>query len=293
MTEPVNHGVIPGRQPSDYVAGEAASVIEYTINNPSGDYEEDLPTGERQFGRGGDKMNCVTQSWDNSIETQLNRMIRFKLLPPSAWAFLRDNGYLDSNGKVNLNDRIPSILNGTTPAGNYLWQVADVYRSIGIFPHGILPDDPNLTWSEYYNRNLITPAMLALGQESLKHFSFPFEWVPVTRPSFEFHLKQAPLQVVKPGHAIEGYKTIVDIAGYFDTYEPYKKTIGINQLTDAMKIVVVPKGSKKMNQTKVVLGKDGKTVWICTPCSKMEVLKERASVEGFELPSEIPPASSL
>ena len=47
------------------------------------------------------------------------------------------------------------------------------------------------------------------------------------------------------------------------------------------------------NQTKVVNGKDGKTLWICTPYSKMEVLKERASIEGFELPADIPPAASL
>lgn len=47
------------------------------------------------------------------------------------------------------------------------------------------------------------------------------------------------------------------------------------------------------NQTKVVLGKDGKTVWICTPVSKMEVLNERAGVEGFEVPASIPPASTL
>jgi hypothetical protein len=47
------------------------------------------------------------------------------------------------------------------------------------------------------------------------------------------------------------------------------------------------------NHTKVVMGKDGKTVFICTPCSKMEVLKERASVEGFDLPAQIPQATTL
>jgi murein DD-endopeptidase MepM/ murein hydrolase activator NlpD len=49
----------------------------------------------------------------------------------------------------------------------------------------------------------------------------------------------------------------------------------------------------KMNQTKVALGKDGKTVWICTPVSTMEVLKERAAVEGFDVPTPIPPTASL
>jgi murein DD-endopeptidase MepM/ murein hydrolase activator NlpD len=50
---------------------------------------------------------------------------------------------------------------------------------------------------------------------------------------------------------------------------------------------------ESMNQTKVVLGKDGKTVFICTPVSKEIVLTERAGVEGFAIPNPIPPASSL
>jgi hypothetical protein len=56
---------------------------------------------------------------------------------------------------------------------------------------------------------------------------------------------------------------------------------------------LIPKSQQPMNQTKVVLGKDGTTVYLCTPCSKMDVLQERSSVEGFPIPNPIPPASSL
>lgn len=57
-------------------------------------------------------------------------------------------------------------------------------------------------------------------------------------------------------------------------------------------IILAYKGAS-MNQTQVRLGKDGKTVWICTPVSKMDVLTERASVEGFMVPNPIPPTSDL
>lgn len=48
------------------------------------------------------------------------------------------------------------------------------------------------------------------------------------------------------------------------------------------------------NQTKLVLGKDGKTVYKATPvATDFENLKKQASVEGIEVPNPIPPAASL
>jgi hypothetical protein len=51
---------------------------------------------------------------------------------------------------------------------------------------------------------------------------------------------------------------------------------------------LIPKETLPVNQTKVVLSsKDNNTVWLCTPVSKMEVLQDRASVEGFVIPVTI------
>lgn len=49
-----------------------------------------------------------------------------------------------------------------------------------------------------------------------------------------------------------------------------------------------------MNQTKIVVGKDGKTLFKATPiATDFENFKKQLGVEGIELPNPIPPASSL
>jgi len=49
-----------------------------------------------------------------------------------------------------------------------------------------------------------------------------------------------------------------------------------------------------MNQTKVVLGKDGKTLYEARPIAiSLEEYKKQASVEGILIPSPIPPSSTL
>lgn len=73
----------------------------------------------------------------------------------------------------------------------------------------------------------------------------------------------------------------------------YDYNNGYHGLVDPKPLLLNGNEKPMTNQTRVVLGQDGKTVWICTPVSKMDVLNERASVEGFEIPSPIPPASDL
>lgn len=52
--------------------------------------------------------------------------------------------------------------------------------------------------------------------------------------------------------------------------------------------------NKPMNQTKIVLSKDGKTVYRAVPvATDFENFKKQAGVEGIEVPNPIPPASSL
>ena len=48
------------------------------------------------------------------------------------------------------------------------------------------------------------------------------------------------------------------------------------------------------NQSKVVLSKDGHTVYVCTPiATDFANFQKQASVEGIEIPNPIPPSSSL
>lgn len=56
---------------------------------------------------------------------------------------------------------------------------------------------------------------------------------------------------------------------------------------------LIPKDNR-MNQTKVVLSKDGKTVYKAVPIAEdFANFQKQAAVEGIDIPSPIPPASSL
>jgi hypothetical protein len=49
-----------------------------------------------------------------------------------------------------------------------------------------------------------------------------------------------------------------------------------------------------MNETQVVLSKDGKTIWLCTPvATDWPNFLKQAAVEGITVPATIPPSSSL
>ena len=49
-----------------------------------------------------------------------------------------------------------------------------------------------------------------------------------------------------------------------------------------------------MNQTQVVLSKDGKTVWLAVPiATDWDNFVKQANVEGITIPNPIPPSSSL
>ncbi len=237
----INHGVKIGFSHTDYWANKVSGVLPYEIVLESGNWDSDLPTPEIQWGKGGDKAHCVTQACNNTFETRFERLRILRRISPEALHFLERNGYFDENGKLNLNERIPSCLNGTDKDGNFLNIVAEWTRQNGIFPKGILNDDPGLPWNEYYDKSKITQEMLDLGKESLKYFDFPYEWVETSRESLMKHLKQSPLQVVLPGHDVMNFMTINSPNGinYFDTYVPHKKKT--DSVLWAMKSMIVPK----------------------------------------------------
>lgn len=253
-----NRGVILGQRPEDYKVGDNSPLV-WQERNPSGDWSDFTPTPEKQWGAGGDKMNCVTQSKNNVVETQLIFLHSNRLVPDAAWAWLGSKGYLDENGKPNFNDRIDAILNETTLEGNYLWKVADCARRFGLFPESVLPSDENLSWAEYYKRELITVQILSeYGEESKKYFEIFFEWVPVTKADLMKHLKHAPIQIVFPNHAVEAITMLNngDVARYFDTYDPFVKNMNFSNLTSALKIIIATKDAPVTKRFKI--NQDGK-----------------------------------
>lgn len=240
--EIINHGVLVGESPlgTDYHA-DVNSPLGFEPRRPSGDWTPDLPTEEWQKDPtkpGTDKMNCVTQSYHNCIETIMIADRREGRMSDFHWDWLKANGYIDKNGKPNFNDRISAILNETTHDGNWLYKVAEKAREYGLFPETVLPSDESLSWDEYYRKELVTPDILKIGLEFKKYFLTNYEWVNVLKLSE--HIMHTPLQIVKPGHAIEEI-TKPDPLKYFDTYKPFIKSLNASNVISAMKHLVTYK----------------------------------------------------
>lgn len=222
-----NRGVLLGKRPTDFIAG-AQGALPYVVNVEDGNWVPFKPTPENQYGAGGDRFNCVTQSAQNSIKMLLIEQIMHKKMALSDIQWLTDKGYIDQFGKVQFSVRFNSITNGTIPGvGNYLYIVGDDLKNTGLIPESMLPDDNSISSEEYYNKNNITSAMTALGKEFLTRFKINYEWLNANNPFIEEMqkaLKQSPVQIVinSGTHAVAEILQLSDIWKYLDSYPPYE-----------------------------------------------------------------------
>lgn len=195
--------------PTAWVSG-AESGIEYKVELPSGDWRPWSPTYEGQTRHKFDAVSCVCYSGQNCLEPQLRRQFSLSLLPADAAGFLAKNMYLDKNGLPNFSDRFSAIKSGTTPNGNYMSNAPDSFRNDGLIPEWMLPFPEDIAAQaptigqeaavrKYLDPKVITPAMVAMGQEFKKHFEVKYEvvWYGLFGPAdievLQYHLKQAPL----------------------------------------------------------------------------------------------------
>jgi hypothetical protein len=142
--------------------------------------------------------------------------------------WLKDNGYLDENGKLNFSERFTAKLSGTGHNGNSFKSVAEAIRKTGLIPEKVLPYNKNMSWDEYYNG--ITSEMLKLGREFIKHF--PINYESVDKFEFPEALKYSPVQVaihayngvnngiyIKTGNTINHAVMLFKPNYIFDSYE--------------------------------------------------------------------------
>lgn len=263
-----NFGVIVGRRPRDFVAG----TLPYQVRNESGNWKPYLPPGEWQRDVI-DTMACVSFSLLNCIETQEK--------------FL-------TGSQTNYSDRWLAMMSGTTPQGNYLTVVADTVRKYGLVKEESWPTPDDFTWESYYEvpTSEKMAELKAEGQKWLKTRTLDYEWVGTDLNTILKELKHCPLQLIIPGHAIEGFYEEADVMNYFDSYSPFEKQTQRSFLTDILKPLLTIK--EMPNQTKIVLSNDGHTVYRCEPiATSFEDFKKQMSVIGVEVPSPIPPSSDL
>lgn len=247
-------------QPTDSIAG-AESIITYEeINANWGEY---LPTEEKQKFDLFDTLGCTTFSLLNSVESQVNYLIRNKLTKEQIKK-LEDLGYLDGNYKFNCSDRFTAKMSGTTKKGNYQTNVAYSIRHDGILPErDWLPSD-KFEWDEYYAE--IPQALKDKAKEILEIFEFRYEWVITpeykehVNEILDYHLKQAPVQIAAPvcpkwnnkgvvptcpliesSHATMVYGQNSSIED-FDHYVPFKKKLALDYpIPWGLKMVVLIK----------------------------------------------------
>lgn len=268
--EYIEHGVLLGKKPSDYVAGEF-TFIGFEDRNPSGDWRPYLPTKEIQYGKE-DSMSCVSFSAINAIEIQQK--------------FL-------TGKEENYADRWIAVKSNTTPQGNYLYTVAETIREYGLVKESSFPAPPNYTFSAYHAKP--SPELNAQlekeGKEWKQEWDFRYEWVQATKSEMLKHIKQAPLQIVIPGHAIVNFLCEQDVVNYFDTYNPHEKKTPYANVQAVMKILLTKKNMEK----KYLVINDGGKIYIAllqgfggtlVAAKSLEALDDLKS--ALEVPADAP-----
>jgi hypothetical protein len=99
------------------------------------------------------------------------------------------------------------------------------------------PAPTNFQWADYYTAPPIE--VINKAKEFLLDWQINYEIIDWNKDVLMYHLKQSPLQVTIPGHAIMNFFTTADIIRYFDTYSPYIKET--QQIGSALKYVLTRK----------------------------------------------------
>jgi lysozyme len=224
-------GLIPTYpKPEDYVMGGETAIKRVKRTK---DWKPYAPALEKQYGLTFDTLSCTSFSFCNVAEFQVNYMIANKELSPEALKWLTDEGYIDSDGKVNFSDKYVAIGSGTTERGNDGRTVAEFVRTNGLIPEKDLPLGEVSTQKEYLNSAQITPAMRAKGKLFLKYVKVQWEWLFFdSNAGFNEDLQvngtieEAPIMlgITTPAThmtCLYGYDHDTTNFKVFDTYEPF------------------------------------------------------------------------
>lgn len=222
---PKNTGVLLGNEPTDYFAG-VNSPIEYKVRLQDGNWTPYSFDEEVQWclnnGQYVDQMSCVSHSVINAVQSQE--------------LFL-------TGKRVQYSKRWLAKMSDTTRNGNYLGKVAQTIRDFGLVLESDYPTPASYTWEEFY-ADIPEPKLTELkekGQAWLKRWNFQYEFLAVTDPNLDYHLKHSPVQVVIPGHAICGIYSPDQMMTVMDSYAPHVKKYQVVGLQAAMKPILTQK----------------------------------------------------
>ena len=272
-----NTGLLPEIEDKNrYIFGGLTGVV-HEDRNSTGDWRKWTPTDERQNYIYFDDYGCTLHSNENDNEMQLGWMLENNLVRPEDLEWLKNPGYglsyLDSNGKINFDDRALVVLSNNTPRrGNTMQAGWDAIRKFGLWPQGSTPFSGSMTSAEYYDKSDFPQWAYDIGLEFLKRFRVQYEGVSPNVPNLRKALKHAPLQIgigLCPGYSSEGNVVnscvvnpqhaitlvYIDEGGVYhivDSYDPFVKRLAKTyKIHSAYKGVISPvvnvSGKKKEN----------------------------------------------
>lgn len=239
----VNSGLISGHKPSDFAGGE----IPYVVRNPSGNWSPYVVRGEKQRYNYIDVMGCVSFSANNLCEMQVKQQ---------------------TGQEVNFSDRYLAKRSNTSPTGNWLYIVGDVLQNEGCVKEEEWPVPPEpISWNDFYKtipQSVIDKSKDFRDKYEVRYKRLGLIGIDINIAGLHYHLRQAPLWVTIPGHAIAGIMLSADDKNftYLDSYDPYIKTRPITEIDSVWKIVLNVK--QKGQESMIVMNNtsDPNTKWL-------------------------------
>lgn len=237
----VNTGYIKEQlKPDDFVLGGGQLNKKILVEN--GDWEQWLPTAERQSGRGVETMACVTYSFLNVLETLFKKKY---------------------NIDINFSDRFLAKAANTSYNGNVQSRVVDTARKTGLVLESEYPSDlDNFSWNEYYKP--LTQNLLMKAQTFLNEWEIGYEAVPPTLIAMREALKYSPLWAAgfawspigdiyysngSPNHCFMIYNIEQAIAfkHAWDSYDPWHKKLASQYQVYYPKLITISKKGETFN----------------------------------------------
>lgn len=252
---PENSGIILGNLPTDYFAG-VNSPIPYQIRLQNGNWTPYAFDLENQFSRKGDALDCVAESFINSIEAQ---------------------EFFITGKKIQYSKRWLAKVSGTNQGalkgkGNSYTTVADVIHNIGLVLEEHYPKpEGDWTTDEFY-QPIPEPLNTQLLEEAGKwkeKWSYNYEFLNVNDANLDYHLKHSPINVVIPGHSICGIYSPDQLMQYLDSYPNYFKSTPVSGLVAAMKGILTPKNLQAFFMKFI----DNPTVYLMAEIDSMQSLE--------------------
>ena len=196
----------PNRKLKVVFKGWLQSPIPYVVRQPSGDFTYYFTYEPQRWGSF-DTDDCWLLSSVNNAEANLNWLWANGSFSPTAKSFFISNGFCTPNGIFSLSEQFHEILCGNLDNGGTSPEAWQSFQARGFIPRSMLCYSQaraalcatqEAFVADYFNESQITPAMLALGQQSLQYINIAYQNIGTNIQLMLAAQLQAPLNLGIP-----------------------------------------------------------------------------------------------